>query len=44
MVSEYPSLAGHKQLLMWNGEAWELIADTSDTEQVKRLVEEQKSC
>src|SRR5699024_901577 len=25
---DHPSLAGHRQLLMWNGDAWELLADT----------------
>ena len=38
----HPSLAGEMQMLIWNGEAWELLVDTSDLEQVNRLIDEQE--
>lgn len=36
----HPSLAGELQMLTWNGDAWELIVDTSDTNRVERELEE----
>ena len=36
----HPSLAGELQMLTWNGSAWELILDTSDTNRVERELNE----
>src|SRR5699024_6667184 len=41
-VRDHPSLAGETQWLVWNGEAWELLVDTSDKEQVNRRIDEQE--
>src|SRR5699024_10882448 len=38
-VRDHPSLAGETQWLVWNGEAWELIMDTSDTTKNAREIE-----
>ena len=37
----HPSIAGEMQMLIWNGEAWELLVDTSDLEQVKREIKDE---
>ena len=38
-VRDHPSLAGETQWLVWNGEAWELILDTSETTLNKEAIE-----
>lgn len=37
---DHPSLAGKTQLLMWNGNSWELLLDTSVTDAVEKQVDE----
>lgn len=39
-VRDHPSLAGETQWLVWNGEAWELILDTSETTLNKEAIEQ----
>ena len=39
---DHPSLAGESQILVWNGEAWELIMDTSETTKNAEAVLEAK--
>src|SRR5699024_11261267 len=39
-VRDHPSLAGETQQLVWNGEAWELILDTSETTLNKEAIEQ----
>src|SRR5699024_9967140 len=41
-VRDHPSLAGETQWLVWNGEAWELILDTSETTLNKEAIEQAK--
>lgn len=36
----HPSIAGERQMLVWNGSAWELVIDTSDLTSVSRAVED----
>ena len=36
----HPSIAGETQMLVWNGNAWELVIDTSDLTSVSRAVED----
>lgn len=36
----HPSITGEYQVLTWDGNAWELILDTSDTKKVERELEE----
>lgn len=37
-----PDHEGETILYIWNGETWELLVDTSDLEQVNRLIDEQE--
>lgn len=39
---DHPSLTGESQILVWDGEAWELIMDTSDTTKNADAIEEQQ--
>lgn len=39
---DHPSLTGESQILVWNGEAWELIMDTSDTTKNADAIKEQQ--
>src|SRR5699024_1067382 len=41
-VRDHPSLAGETQWLVWDGEAWELILDTSETTLNKEAIEQAK--
>lgn len=36
----HPSIAGETQMLVWNGNAWELVLDSSDLSSVAREVED----
>lgn len=39
---DHPSLTGESQILVWNGEAWELIMDTSETTKNTDAIREQQ--
>lgn len=39
---DHPSLTGESQILVWNGEAWELVMDTSETTKITEDVLEAK--